>query len=545
MTPTAEATPASELPLPLVVAADAIAAEGLERLRSVARVVSAAGDPALLQRLLPRADALLVRSETRVTAALLAQAPRLRVVARAGAGIDTIDVAACTARGVVVSNTPGGNAVAAAEQALALLFAVARRVAAADASMKAGQWQRSRFVGQELTGKTLGLLGFGRVGREVALRAHGLQMHVLVYDPFVRAEHIQQQGYAVRELEALLAEADVLSLHTPLTEQTHGLLDAARLSQTKRGAVLINCARGELVDPTALLAALESGQLGGAGLDVWAAEPVPTEDARLQALVRHPRVVATPHLGASTIEAQTQVAVLAAEEVRAVLADQPAQFALNAPRVPAEAAARLRPWLVLGRRLGRLAQGLSGGRAGGLEVRYGGELAEQATAAVGASVVQGLLEPVSAEGLTLVNAPLVAAQRGLSVAQTTRRGPAGQYTSLLEVAVQAEDGRRTEVAGTLSGEQPVVVGLLGYAVHLPAQAGYLLLTQHQDQPGVIGLVGTRLGQADINISSMQVGRAQPRGPALMVLQVDEPVPPQVVATLTTLPNVHSVHVVSL
>jgi D-3-phosphoglycerate dehydrogenase len=523
----------------LVLVADPIAEEGLSILRPHARIEMLAGQADNLRTRLPEAEALLVRSETRVTAELLDQAPRLRVIGRAGAGVDTIDVAAATARGIVVVNAPGGNAVAAAEHTIALAFALARRVASADASMKRGEWSRSKYVGTELAGKTLGLVGLGRVGGEVARRAAGLDMRVLVYDPYVPDEHMRRSGYEPAELERLLGEADFVSLHVPLTEATRGLIDAGRLARMRPGAYLINCARGELVDQQALLEALDGNRLAGAGIDVYPSEPVSPDDP----LPRHPRVVATPHLGASTVEAQVNVAAQVAQEVLAVLGGLPAQFAVNAPSVRAEEAAVLQPYLELASMLGKLATQLADGHLRSAEVTYRGEIADRNVGVVTAAAVRGLLEPISDTPVNLVNARLLAQQRGLEVSETRSATP-DQYTSLVRVTVRTAAGS-TSVGGVISEGQANVVQINEYELHLPPTPGYVLVTQHTDRPGMIGLVGTLLGQADINISSMQVGRRAPRGQALMLLAVDEPVPPEVVERIRQAANIASIKVIKL
>src|SRR5947209_3277983 len=524
---------------PLVLVADPIAEEGLGALRAVARLEVVSGDPAALERRLEYASALLVRSETRVTPDLLDRAPRLRVIGRAGAGVDTIDVEAATARGIVVVNAPGGNAVAAAEHSVALAFALARRVAAADASMKEGQWSRSRYVGTELAGKTLGLVGLGRVGGEVARRAVGLEMRVLVYDPYVPDEHMRRLGYEPAELDRVLAESDFVSLHVPLTDATRGLIGTEKLGRMRPSAFLINCARGELVDQQALIEALDAGRLAGAGIDVWPREPVAPDDP----LPRHPKVVATPHLGASTVEAQVNVAAQVAQEVLAVLGGLPAQFAVNAPSVRAEEAVLLQPYLELASILGKLATQLADGHLRSAEVTYRGEIGERNVGVVTAAAVRGLLEPISDIPVNLVNARLLAQQRGLEVSETRSPTPE-QYTSLVRVSVHTADGS-TSVAGVISDGQANVVQINDYELHLPPTPGYLLVTQHTDKPGMIGLVGTILGESDINISSMQVGRRAPRGEALMLLAVDEPVPPEVVERIRHTANVASIRVIKL
>jgi D-3-phosphoglycerate dehydrogenase len=524
---------------PLVLVADPVAEEGLALLRPYAHVEVVAGDREGLKHRLPTAAALLVRSETRVTAELLDAAHCLRVVGRAGAGVDTIDVDAATTRGIVVVNAPGGNAVAAAEHSLALMFALARRVAAADASMKRGEWSRSAYVGSELTGKTLGLVGLGRVGSEVAHRALGLAMRVLVYDPYIPDEHARHLGLEPVELDDLLATADFVSLHVPLTDATRGIISADRIANMQPGAFLVNCARGGLVDEPALLAALDTGRLAGAGIDVYSREPVPADDP----LPRHPKVVATPHLGASTVEAQAQVAAQVASEVLAALQGRPVQFAVNAPSLRPEDLEFLAPYMDLVVMLGKLATQLSGDHLRSAEISYRGEIADRNVTVLTAAAVQGLLEPISATPVNLVNARLFAQQRGLEIIET-RSSTAAQYTSLVRITVNTRAGA-TSVAGVISDGRANVVQIDDYELHLPPTPGYLLVTRHVDRPGIIGLVGTLLGEADINISSMQVGREAPRGHALMLLSVDEPVPHAVVERIRQVASIETIKVIKL
>jgi len=524
---------------PLVVVADPIAEEGLAILRPHTRVEIVVGNREALEHNLGQAEALLVRSETRVTEAMLDAAPRLRVIGRAGAGVDTIDVAAATARGIVVVNAPGGNAVAAAEHSLALMFALARRVAAADASLKRGEWSRSRYIGSELTGKTLGLIGLGRVGGEVARRAQGLDMRVIVFDPYVPDEHVHRIGLEPVELDALLASSDFVSLHVPLTEATRGILNAERIANMRPGAFVVNCARGGLVDEPALIAALDEGRLAGAGIDVFSTEPVPDSDP----LPKHPKVVATPHLGASTVEAQANVATQVAHEVLAVLEGHPTQFAVNAPSLRPEDVEALQPYLGLVVMLGKLATQLADDHLRSAEISYRGEIADRNVGVLTAAAVQGLLEPISATPVNLVNARLLAQQRGLDIVETRSSTPS-HYTSLVRVTVNTRAGA-TSVAGVISDGRANVVQIDDYELHLPPTPGYLLVTQHVDRPGMIGLVGTLLGEADINISSMQVGRKTRRGEALMLLSVDEPVPPAVVEHIRHAASVATIKVIKL
>ena len=524
---------------PLILIADPVAPEGLDVLRPHGEVVVRTGlGPAELREAIRDADVLLVRSETRVTREVLEAAERLRVVARAGAGVDNIDVAAATERGVLVINAPAGNTIAAAEHTIAMLLAAARHIASADAALKGGEWARSRFVGVEVRGKVLGIVGLGRVGTEVARRAQGLEMHVLVHDPYVSAEHARRLSMEPADLEPLLERSDFLSVHTPLTEQTRGLLGAAALARMKPTAYLINCARGGVVDEPALLAALDAGTLAGAALDVFAREPAVDNP-----LVRHPRVVATPHLGASTVEAQEAVARQVAEQVLEVLAGRPAQFAVNAPSLAPEAARLLRPYVELAVVLGSVATQLAEGRFRAATITYRGELAEHDTAILGAAAIRGLLAPITSQPINLVNAPLVARARGLVVSER-KTSDAEPYTSLLEVGVATERGE-TLLAGTVIHRQPHVVQIGEFSIDLVPAGGYMLMTRHQDRPGMIGKVGTLLGEADVNISSMQVGRRERRGQALMVISVDEPVPPDVLRRLRAIDNMDAVRVIEL
>lgn len=524
---------------PRVLVADAIDPGGLSPLAEFAELIFVApGTNGRLAAEIATADALLVRSATRVTAELLEAGRRLKVIGRAGAGVDNIDLEAATCRGVVVVNAPGGNTYAAAEHTLALLLAAARRVPAADASLKAGFWRRSEFLGVELHGKVLGLIGLGRVGAEVARRALSFDLRVLAYDPYVSTEHARRLGVEVASLRGLLERADFISLHTPLTERTRGLIGADQLAWVKPGAMLVNCARGGLVDESALLAALDQGRLAGAALDVFEQEP-----AAESPLVRHPRVVATPHLGASTREAQASVSRLVAEQVRQVLLDRPAQFAVNAPALSPEQAELLQPYLGLAELLGNFASQLAGGQFECLQIAVRGEVAGHDNGLLGTAVLRGLLAPLSGGAVTYVNARLLARRRGLEVIEE-RGGEAEPYTSLLSVTVCTDRGKTT-LNGTVVRDEPHVVGIDGYQIDLGPTAGYLLMTNHRDQPGMIGRVGTLLGEADVNISAMQVGRRAPRGEALMILAVDEPVDAELLARLRAVPNMSDVRLIRL
>ena len=493
---------------------------------------------AALADLLRTADALLVRSETKVSGDLLAAAERLKVIGRAGAGVDNIDVEAATRRGIVVVNAPGGNTFAAAEHTLALLLAAARRIAPADASLKRGEWRRSDFLGIEVRGKVLGLIGLGRVGAEVARRAQAFDLKVAAYDPYVSAELARRLGVEVADLRTVLEQADFISLHTPLTEQTRCLIGAEQLGWMKPTAILVNCARGGLVDEAALLGVLENGWLAGAAVDVFEQEP-----AIDNPLARHLRVVATPHLGASTAEAQASVARQVAEQVLQVLEGKPAQFAVNAPGLPPELADLLQPYVGLAQVLGNLATQLASGQFRAVQVAVRGEVAAHDNGLLATAVLTGMLGPISGDPVTFVNARLLARGRGLEVIEE-RSAEADPYTNLISVAVRTDRGE-ARVAGTVVHGEPHIVGIDDYRIDLAPTEGYLLMTHHRDQPGMIGQVGTLLGQADVNISAMQVGRRERRGEALMILAVDEAVRPAVLARLRAVPNMADVRLIKL
>lgn len=512
-----------------ILVAEPLAPEGLELL---------SGEADILQGLdqLPQAEALIVRSGTRVDEALLAGASRLKVIARAGVGVDNIDLAAATRRGIVVVNAPTATSIAAAEHTIALLLALARHIPWAHAALSQGQWERQRFVGQEIRHKTLGLVGLGRIGQQVARRAQGLEMQVLAFDPFLGPEIAARLGVEMVGLEMLLQRSDFVSLHVPLSESTRGMIGREALTAMKPGAVLINTARGALLDEEALLDALDSGRLAGAALDVFRQEP-----PRDSPLLGHPRVLHTPHLAGSTREAQAMVARETAEQVLAVLKGLPAPNALNLPRIRPDQSA-LAPYLELARALGRLVGQVAEGPWQSLRVVYAGELAGAEMEGLDAAALEGLLLGVTDVPVNLVNARYLARERGLEVVEE-RRERSERFPSLLGLELTTPAGP-SEVAGTVLRGEPSVVRLAGYWVDFPPR-GHLLLSDHHDRPGVIGRVGTLLGQADVNISFMQVGRREPRGRAVMVLGLDEPVPPEVLDQIRAIPHLRSVKTVTL
>ncbi len=519
---------------PHVHVADPLAEDGLVLLRERCDVRVTQGlKEAELAPLLADVDALIVRSETKVTASLMDRSPRLAVVGRAGVGVDNIDVAAATERGIYVVNAPLGNIVAAAEHTIALALALLRKIPEADRSVRAGEWTRSKLIGRELRGKTLGLVGIGRVGSAVARRAAAFEMKVIAHDPFATEASARAAGAQLVDLDDLFARADVISLHTPLTEKTRGLINAATLAKMKATTILVNASRGEVVDAQALADALAAGTIAGAALDVYAPEPL-AADSPLRGA---PHTVLTPHLAGSTSEAQVNVAIDVVKQILDILDGKPARYAVNAPRPPSDEAGGS-AWVRLAERLGSLAAQLLDERPGGIALRYGGALLEIDPEPLRAAVVKGLLETFSEQRVNLVNALAIARARGLDISED-RETEAPRYRALLTVEVGS-----TIVGGTLVQGEPRIVSIDGFWVDIPVE-GHLLLTKHQDKPGLVGRVGTLLGQHDVNISSMQLSRLHPRGDALMILTLDDEVPDEVRARISAFPDVDRVRTAKL
>jgi len=525
-----------------VVVADRLAESGLRLLEATPglEVVNAAGRPREeLERSLAGAHALIVRSETHVTADLLARAPHLRVIARAGTGVDTIDLRAATRRGIAVMNAPGANTVSAAEHAMGLLLGLVRHIPWAAAAMHRGEWDRKRFEGRELRGKTLGIVGLGRIGGHVAQLGRAFGMTVIGHDPYLPAERAAELGVRLMSLESLLQAADVVTLHVALTDETRHLVNASRLPLMKPGAVLINTARGELVDEAALAAAITAGRLAGAAIDVFAVEPLPA-DSPLRAL---DRVILTPHLAASTAEAQERVAVEICTAVRDALLEGDLSFAINVPGIGGERLRRLVPLLELSRRLGRLAGALAGGRVAAVEVAYGGR-DEAAARPVQLAAVEGLLGQLDTAPVSLINATLRAEEHHIQIAWRAGASQGGFETT---VGVTLETpGGRTRVTGALTGNgHGRVIAIDDYHVDV-APAGWLLVIRNRDVPGVIGHVGTVLGRARINIASYhQARRSTPGDEALAAINVDQPPANGVLEELRKLPDLLEVRLANL
>ena len=488
--------------------------------------------PAELRAIIGAYDGLAIRSATKVTRELLDAASNLKVVGRAGIGVDNVDVKSATAAGVVVMNTPYGNAITTAEHAIAMMFALARQIPEASTSTKAGKWEKNRFMGVELTGKTLGLVGCGNIGSIVADRAIGLRMRVIAYDPYLTEKRALDIGVEKVELDDLLARAEIITLHTPLTESTRNVLSREALAKTRKGVRIINCARGGLIDETALADAIKSGHVAGAALDVFETEP-----AIESPLFGLENVVCTPHLGAATAEAQENVALQVAEQMSDFLTSGAVANAINMPSVSAEDAPRLRPYMELCRLLGAFAGQMTQASEGVLRrvtIEYEGLAAQLNHRPLSAAVLAGLLGPIMA-GANMVNAPLLARERGIDVAETVHDRPS-EYQTLVRITITTDDNTRT-VAGTLfAGARPRIVEIKG--IRVEADFGrYMLYVTNHDKPGFIGRFGATLADAGINIATFHLGRAEAGGDAICLVSVDEPVPEAVLEMVRALPLV--------
>jgi D-3-phosphoglycerate dehydrogenase len=527
---------------PRILIADPLDPEGLALLRPHAELVERpAIGQAELAAIVSGFDGLIVRSRAKVTAEVLAAGASsgcLRVVGRAGVGVDNIDVAAATQHGVIVVNAPTGNTLAAAEHTIAMLLALARQVPQADASVRAGEWRRTAFVGVGVQGKRLGLIGLGRIASLVAERAHGLGMDVVAHDPYVGADYTGKLGVELLDLDSLLASADFISLHVPATDQTRHMIDRQQLRRCKPGVRLINCARGEIVDEAALLEALDSGHVAGAALDVFAVEP-PIGSA----LLCHPHVVLTPHIAGSTHEAQRQVAIDVAEQVLAVLNGELARYAINTPIIPPKDLEALTPYIELAEKLGRFLTQFEPGVLDEMELTAHGPIAEYDLAYLEAAALKGLLDGVVAERVNLVNARLIARQRGLSLSQRRQQQHTERYENMLTLSVSNHE-RRGLIRGAVLQGDPHIVCIDDLWVDFVAH-GHFLLTWHNDRPGIIGTIGTVLGQNDINIAFMHVGRRSPRGEAIMVLGLDERIPERLFPDILAMPHNYWVKAVDL
>jgi D-3-phosphoglycerate dehydrogenase len=520
---------------PRVLVSDALAPRAVEifRARGIEVEQRVGLKPEELRAIIGNFDGLALRSATRVTPSILSAATRLRVIGRAGIGVDNIDVPGATARGIVVMNTPHGNAITTAEHAIALMFALAREIPAASASTRAGLWEKSRFLGVELTGKTLGIIGCGNIGAIVADRALGLRMKVVAFDPYLTPERALALGVEKLALEELLARADFISLHTPLTSQTRNLLDARALAQCKRGVRIVNCARGGLIDEAALQTALASGQVAAAALDVLAEEP-PAKGSPLLAL---DQVVCTPHLGAATTEAQENVALQIAAQMSDFLLEGAVVNALNLPDLSAEDAQRLRPYMALAEQLGSLIGQVTGGGIHAVEIAFEGHAAQLNPRPLTGAALMGLLRP-SSNFVNLVNAPVIARDRGIRIAET-RLEREGDYHTLIRLQARTERGTLA-LAGTLFSGKPRLVGIDGVPLESELTA-HMLFVRNRDTPGFIGSLGSELGHAGVNIANFNLGRSRPGADAVCLVSLDAEIPLPVLRRIEQLAGVVGVH----
>ena len=480
-------------------------------------------DKDALAAVIDQYDGLAIRSATKVTAKLLEGATRLKVIGRAGIGVDNVDIPAASRRGVIVMNTPFGNSITTAEHAIAMMFALARQIPEANASTQAGKWEKSRFLGVELFNKTLGIIGAGNIGSIVADRALGLHMKVIAFDPFLSEERAKQIGVTKVDLDELLARADIITLHTPLTDKTRNILSAEALAKTKRGVRIVNCARGGLIDEAALAEAIKAGHVAGAALDVFAVEPA-TESP----LFGLPNVVCTPHLGASTTEAQENVALQIAEQMSDYLLTGAVQNALNMPSVTAEEAAVMGPWLKLAGHLGSFIGQMTEEPIKAINVLYDGRVGDMNLEALNCAVIAGVLRAGNPE-VNMVSAPVVAKERGIQLS-TTRQDKSGVYDAYIKVTMVSETRERS-VAGTVfSDGKPRFIQIKG--INIDAEIGrHMLYTTNEDVPGIIGLLGMTMGKNGVNIANFTLGRSGPGENAIAILYLDERIDPKVVETL--------------
>jgi len=522
-----------------VLVAEPISSEGIDILRSYAQVdiklglkseeiISTIGDY----------EALVVRSQTQVSAKVIEAGKKLQVIARAGVGVDNIDVEEATRRGIVVVNAPTGNTISAAEHTIALMLALARHIPQANAMLKSGVWQRSDFMGIEVRNKTLGIIGLGNVGSEVARRARGLEMKLIAYDPFISVDYAHNLGVELLSLEQLLKESDFITLHLPLTASTKALIGAKELALVKPTVRIINTARGGLVDEEALAKAVKEKRVAGAAIDVFSSEPT-TKGV----LFGNDNIITTPHLGASTTEAQAMAAKDIAKQIIDVFKGQPARYAVNAPFISVEALSVLAPFIKAASTAGKLASQLTEGQMNTIQIKYDGDISSYDTNALKAAALGGLLEGISEERVNLVNANIVAARRGLTVVEQ-KEAVCENYASLITVEVTTSTGVTTVAATVMRGESHIV-RVNNYWIDIVPTGAYFLFSDHRDRPGLIGAVGRITGDADINISYMHLSRLKPRGQALMILALDEALTEEQQQQILSLPDIYSAKLVKL
>ncbi|MEB3338728.1 MAG: phosphoglycerate dehydrogenase [Leptolyngbyaceae bacterium] len=523
-----------------VLVSDPIDQVGLDILSQVAQVDIKIGlPPEELVRIAPEYDAWMIRSGTRITAEMIEAATQLKIIGRAGVGVDNVDVPAATRKGIIVVNSPEGNTIAAAEHTLAMMMALSRFIPEANQSVKSGKWDRKSFTGVEVYKKTLGIVGLGKIGAHVATVARAMGMKLLAYDPFISTERADQLGCRLVELDLLFQEADYITLHIPKTPETLHLVNAETLAKMKPTARIINCARGGIIDEVALAEALQTGKIAGAAIDVYETEPL--GESALRSLGK--QAILTPHLGASTEEAQVNVAIDVAEQIRDVLLGLPARSAVNIPGLRPELLEKLRPFLQLAETLGNLVAQLVGGRVESLNIRLQGELATSDSQPVVVAALKGLLSHALQERVNYVNASIEAKERGIRVIET-RDASVKDYAGSLHLVAKGALGEHS-VTGALLGDNEVrVTSVDDFPINV-SPSRYMLFTLHRDMPGIIGKIGSMLGDFNVNIASMQVGRKIVRGDAVMVLSIDDPLPEGVLDEFTKVPGIRDAYTVTL
>jgi D-3-phosphoglycerate dehydrogenase len=524
-----------------VLLSDSLAAAGIDVLKSHPEFeidIKTGLKPPELAGIIGRYDALVIRSGTKVTHEIIERADSLKVIGRAGVGVDNVDLEAATRRGIVVMNSPTGNSVTTAEHTISMMMALARHIPAANAALKNGKWERNKFTGAEVCNKTLGVIGLGNIGRIVADRALGLKMKVIGFDPLITAEAASRIGVELVSLDQLFEHSDFITVHTPLTDDTRGLVGRAAFERMKKGVRVINCARGGIVDEDALVEALNSGKVAGAALDVFVQEPPPADHP----LLKFENVIVTPHLGAATDEAQVQVAVEIAHQVSDFLLEGTIRNAVNIPALSPKEIETLEPYMKLAEKLGRLAAQLISETPNQVTVGFAGDAASLKTGVIASAVLKGLLGSFLDEPLNSVNAPFLARERGINVTETISREKI-DYVNMLTVTVRSRVGEH-EVAGAVLGRAPRIVRIDGYRVEAVPE-GYFLMLHNRDVPGVVGAVGTILGQSGINIGGLELGRDRIGGMALSLVEVDEAVPTAVLERLKTIPAITTASLIKL
>ena len=518
-----------------ILVADSIAEEGMQSLRSYAQVdVKTRLGSEQLKAVIGDYDALIVRSQTKVRAKIIEAGKKLKVIGRAGVGIDNIDVDAATRQGIVVVNAPTGNTVAAAEHTIALMLAMARNVPQANNRLKSGKWQREEMIGSELRNKILGIIGLGNVGSEVAKRAQAFEMRVVAHDPFVSKEYAANLKVDMLPLDHLLKAADIISLHVPLTATTRNLIGSKQLEKLKTTARIINCARGGLVDEAAIVRAVKTGGIAGAAFDVFEKEPITDSP-----LFTEEKIIVTPHLGASTVEAQASIARDIADEVLAVLQGRFSKYAVNAPHIAPE----LAPFMKVAATIGNLASQLMEGQIKSTHITYSGGVANYDCSTIKVALISGLLQQTSEETINLVNAGFIAAQRGLKISEE-KEATCQNYSNLLTLDVNTNVGTTT-ISGTVRDSEIHIVQFNDFWMDIVPSGGYFLFCDHLDRPRLVGTIGNITGKADINISSMHLSRLQPRGKALMILALDESLGEEHLQEILALPGIYSAKAVKL